>query len=176
MNSLDIHIRLLYPNPYAFLVAKTNAKIPRIPANRDEIKIMSFELSIVLESLNANKVTKIDMVNPIPPRKETDISCFQFDPLGSLQIPILTKINVNRTIPIGFPKTSPKKMPSVEFDEKKSPQFGLITMAVLAIANKGSMTNGTGLSSQSCRIPAGDFDSSFVAGIVNASKTPLIVA
>lgn len=95
------------------MVAKTNAKIPRIPADRDEIKIISFELSIVLESLKANKVTKIDMVNPIPPRKETEMSCFQFDPLGSLQIPVLTKMAVNMTIPIGFPKTSPRKIPNV---------------------------------------------------------------
>ena len=73
---------------------------------------MSFELSIVLESLKANKVTKIDMVNPIPPRNETEISCFQFEPLGSLQMPVLTKMNVKSVIPIGFPKTSPRKMPS----------------------------------------------------------------
>ena len=97
----------------SLFVAKNKAKIPSIPAARDEIKIISFELSIVLESLKANKVTKIDMVNPIPPRKETDINCFQFDPLGSLQIPIFMKMNVNSVIPIGLPRTSPRKIPSV---------------------------------------------------------------
>ena len=96
-----------------FLVEKNKARIPSIPAVSDEIKIISLELPIVLVSLKANKVTKIDMVNPIPPRNETDIRFFQFDPLGSLQIFVLTKMNVNSTIPIGFPKTSPKKMPSV---------------------------------------------------------------
>ena len=86
-------------------------KIPSNPAVSDEIKIISLELSIVLVSLKANKVTKIDMVNPIPPRKETEISCFQFYPLGSLQIPVLTKMNVNNAIPKGFPRTSPRKIP-----------------------------------------------------------------
>jgi hypothetical protein len=45
--------------------------IPSIPAIKEEIKIINLELSIIKELSNANKVTKIDIVNPIPPRIET---------------------------------------------------------------------------------------------------------
>ena len=43
-----------------------------IPAQKDDIKIMNFELLIISELLNARSVMNIDIVNPIPPRIATE--------------------------------------------------------------------------------------------------------
>ena len=41
-------------------------KKPKSPAINEEIKIINFELFIIVSLSNASKVTKIDIVNPIP--------------------------------------------------------------------------------------------------------------
>ena len=56
---------------YFALLVNRKRTIPSIPAIKEEIKIINLELSIIKELSNANKVTKIDIVNPIPPRIET---------------------------------------------------------------------------------------------------------
>ena len=56
---------------------------------------------------------KIDIVNPIPPKKLTPIIDFQFKSLGSLLIFSLTERKLNRQIPIGLPKSNPKAIPIV---------------------------------------------------------------
>ena len=73
--------------------------------------MMNFALLIIAASSKANKVTKIDIVKPIPPKKPTPNKDFQFKSLGSLQIPdfIAKKLSVN--IPRGFPTISPNAIP-----------------------------------------------------------------
>jgi hypothetical protein len=54
------------------------------PEIKEAIKIIIFELLITKLLLNANSVMKIDMVNPMPPRKPTAESLLQLIPLGKL--------------------------------------------------------------------------------------------
>lgn len=48
----------------------------------DEIKIINFADCIIETSLKAKSVTKIDMVNPIPPKHDAPMICDHFTPLG----------------------------------------------------------------------------------------------
>ena len=65
----------------------------------------------MVESSKANKVTKIDIVKPIPPKNPTPIIDFQFKSLGSWQIPDFTAKKLNAKIPRGFPMMSPNAIP-----------------------------------------------------------------
>ena len=56
---------------------------------------------------NARSVIKIDIVNPIPPKKPTPKINFQFKSSASLQNPNVTARNVNRKIPKGLPTIRP---------------------------------------------------------------------
>ena len=55
-----------------------NVRKPKIPAVNEEIKITNFELLIIISLSNASKVTKIDIVNPIPAKRPTPKMDFQF--------------------------------------------------------------------------------------------------
>ena len=79
----------------------------------EEIKIMNFALLIIVASSNANKVTKIDMVKPIPPKNPMPRIDFQFKFVGSLQNPIFTANKLRVNIPMGFPTISPKAIPKL---------------------------------------------------------------
>jgi hypothetical protein len=61
----------------------------------------------------ARRVIKIDIVNPIPPKKPTPKIDFQFRSPGSLQSPNVTAKNVNRKIPNGLPTISPTAIPKL---------------------------------------------------------------
>ena len=52
------------------------------PAIIEEINMINFAELIIASSLNASKVTKIDIVKPIPPKHATPIICDHFTPLG----------------------------------------------------------------------------------------------
>ena len=82
-----------------------------IPAQSEESRIMNLELLMIWASSKASKVTKIDIVKPIPPRIATPNNSVQLMFLGSSQMPNFTAMNVNKVIPIGFPITNPKKIP-----------------------------------------------------------------
>jgi hypothetical protein len=70
---------------------------------------------MIVSLSNASKVTKIDIVNPIPPNSPTPKMDFQFKSVGSLQKPKATAKNVKRKIPIGFPTISPSAIPKLLF-------------------------------------------------------------
>lgn len=97
---------------YRFLF-KVNFKLkkPIIPAVNEESRMMNFALLIIVASSKANKVTKIDIVKPIPPKKPTPIIDFQFKSPGSWQIPNFTAKKLRAKIPRGFPTMSPKAIP-----------------------------------------------------------------
>ena len=84
---------------------------PIIPAIKEESRMMNFALLITVTSSKAKRVTKMDIVKPIPPKKPTPITDFQFRPSGSLQMPKLTATKVRTNIPKGFPTTKPRAIP-----------------------------------------------------------------
>ena len=53
----------------------------------------------------------MDIVNPIPPRKPAPITCLKVSPEGNCVAFSFTDKYENNEIPIGFPKTSPAKIP-----------------------------------------------------------------
>ena len=65
-------------------------KKPKNPAINEEIKIINFELFIIVSLSKASKVTKIDIVKPIPAKSPTPKIDFQFKSDGSLQSPKVT--------------------------------------------------------------------------------------
>ena len=65
-------------------------KKPKSPAINEEIKIINFELFIIVSLSNASKVTKIDIVNPIPAKSPTPKIDFQFRSVGILHSPKVT--------------------------------------------------------------------------------------
>lgn len=84
---------------------------PKSPAINDELRITNLALFIIVSLSNASKVTKIDMVNPIPPNKPTPKIVFQLRSPGSLQNPNFTDKNDNKKMPNGFPAISPRAIP-----------------------------------------------------------------
>ena len=82
-----------------------------IPAQSEESRIMNLELLMIWASSKASKVTKIDIVKPIPPRIATPNNSVQLMFLGSLQMPNFTAMNVNKVMPIGLPNTKPMNIP-----------------------------------------------------------------
>jgi len=57
---------------------------PIAPERNDAINIINLELLIIWLSSKANNVIKIDIVNPIPPRKPDPNNWFQLISLGNL--------------------------------------------------------------------------------------------
>ena len=82
-----------------------------IPAQSEESRITNLELLMICASSKASKVTKIDIVKPIPPNMATPNNSVQLMFFGSSQMPNLTAMKVNNVIPIGFPSTNPIKIP-----------------------------------------------------------------
>ena len=75
------------------------------------IMILSLAMSINSRSLKARFATKIDIVKPIPPSNPAPNSFVKVILCEILAIPNLSAIQLNETIPIGFPKNNPKKIP-----------------------------------------------------------------
>lgn len=88
---------------------------------------------------------KMDMVKPMPPKKPTPISCFQFISSGSLQTPNITASRLKRNIPKGLPRKSPKKIPQLFGVSILPVNEPWSTIAVLAKANMGKIMKDTGL-------------------------------
>ena len=86
---------------------------PKTPATNEESKIINLALLITASLSKANKVIKIDIVNPIPPKKPTPKTDFQFISLGNLHKPIYTVIKVIKNIPRGFPIIRPNAIPKL---------------------------------------------------------------
>jgi hypothetical protein len=107
---------------------------------------------MIVSLSNASKVTKIDIVNPIPPNSPTPKMDFQFKSVGSLQKPKATAKNVKRKIPIGFPTISPSAIPKLLFSDNVCVISPLKTMAVFANAKIGKMINATGLCKKCCKM------------------------
>ena len=84
---------------------------PIIPAIKEESRMMNFALLITVTSSKAKRVTKMDIVKPIPPKNPTPNMDFQCKSLGSLQIPNFTTNKLNAKIPIGFPTIRPTTIP-----------------------------------------------------------------
>ena len=97
---------------YLFLQLNWTAAYPMIPAQKDDIKIMNFELLIISEWLNARSVMNIDIVNPIPPRIATENNMLHEIFCGNVQILIFTARNANKKMPTGLPISRPKNIPN----------------------------------------------------------------
>lgn len=74
-------------------------KKPKSPAINEEIKIINFELFIIVSLSKASKVTKIDIVKPIPAKSPTPKIDFQFKSDGSLQSPKVTAKSAKEKYP-----------------------------------------------------------------------------
>lgn len=97
---------------YLFLFSVSFKLInPIIPAIKEESRMMNLALLIIVASSKANKVTKIDIVKPIPPKNPTPIMDFQFKSLGSSHIPSFTAKKLRAKMPRGFPTMSPNAIP-----------------------------------------------------------------
>ena len=129
-----------------------NVRKPKSPAVNEEIKITNFELFMIVSLSNASKVTKIDIVNPIPAKSPTPKIDFQFRSVGSLQSPNVTAKNVKIKIPKGLPTISPSAIPKLLFSINVCAMSPLKTIAVLANAKMGNMINATGLCKKCCKI------------------------
>ncbi len=86
---------------------------PKVPATKEDSKIISLALLIVVSLSKASNVMKMDIVNPIPPKSPTPKIAFQFKSFGSLQNPNFTAKNEKTKIPIGLPTMSPRAMPKL---------------------------------------------------------------
>ena len=149
---------------------------PITPAIKEESRMTNFALLIIVTSSKANKVTKIDIVKPIPPKNPTAKTDFQFKSRGSLQIPNFTAKKLSAKIPRGFPTISPNAIPVLYCVVKIAPMSELNMIAVLASANIGRMTKATGLCKKCCKTMEVDFLLPLPKGMAKANKTPVIVA
>ena len=90
-------------------------KKPKSAAINEEIKIINFELFIIVSLSKASKVTKIDIVKPIPAKSPTPKIDFQFKSDGSLQSPKVTAKSAKIKIPKGLPTIRPSAIPKLLF-------------------------------------------------------------
>ena len=118
---------------------------PIIPAINEAIRIAIFELFTMSSLSNARRVTKIDIVKPIPPKKPAPIIFFHFKSDGIRQSPKPAPINEKRKIPKGFPITRPAIIPRLFVCPKPRCQVSPKEMQVFATANSGRIKKATGL-------------------------------
>jgi len=112
---------------------------PTVPAIIEPSKILIFELWIISGLPKANNVMKMDMVNPMPPRKPAPMICLQNKSPGNWDKPNFTAKTLNKTMPSGLPKNNPAIIPKL-LDVSKHPiQFPVRTMPVFASAKSGMM-------------------------------------
>lgn len=125
---------------------------PTIAAASEPSKILIFALCMISELSKAKIVTKMDIVNPIPPRKPAPIICFQDTSLGSCDNPILTANALNRKMPSGFPTNKPTKIPKLFNVNKPTVQLSVKVTQVLARTKSGMMMKDTGLCRKCCSL------------------------
>ena len=91
--------------------------LPRIPAQREPSRIAILPISLSCDitsgvwSENDSVSTKIDIVNPIPPKHATANSIFQFAPSGMEPTLVLTAMKLARVIPMGLRRRRPWNFP-----------------------------------------------------------------
>lgn len=149
---------------------------PATPATSELSKMLIFELWTIAALSKAKTVIKIDIVNPIPPKKPAAMICFQSTSSGNSDKPILTAKKLNKAMPKGLPTSNPAKMPKLFDVIKPSVQFPVSAMPVFASAKSGMMINATGLCKKCCNLWDGDFLSPSPKGMVKARRTPAIEA
>ena len=107
---------------------------------------------MIVSLSNASKVTKMDIVKPIPAKSPTPKIDFQFRSVGNLQSPKVTAKNVIIKIPIGLPTISPSAIPKLLFSVSVCEMSPLKTIAVFANAKIGKIINATRLCKKCCYI------------------------
>ena len=88
-----------------------NHKNPTIPDSNEATRIINLALLIIAALSKANKLIKIDMVNPIPPKKPAPNNFFILKSLGNFANPISIARYENTIIPKGLPIIRPKIIP-----------------------------------------------------------------
>ena len=145
---------------------------PTVPAAREPSKMLIFELWTISGLPKANNVMKMDMVNPIPPRKPAPMICLHDTSPGNWDKPSLTAKTLNRAIPSGLPKNKPAKMPMLLDVTNPSIQFPVRAMPVFAKAKSGMMRK-PGLCKKCCNLQDGDSPSPRANGMAKARRTLL---
>lgn len=151
---------------------------PQHAAMVEVIKMASFAWSISLACSKESILTKILIVNPIPPKSPTPSICFQFASLGSAAILALHKSQAVPTIPIVFPSKSPSPIPSPRDEVSPQSISGLKIIAVFTKAKRGRIQNTTNLLSPCSSLSTGVLvaQTAPIVGIAIAVNTPAIVA
>ena len=92
-------------------------RLPRIPAEREPTRTailpsdLRCEVISGVRSVNDRVSTKMDMVNPIPPRQATANNIFHDAPSGIAPIFSLKAIQLATVMPYGLPMSNPRKTP-----------------------------------------------------------------
>ena len=172
----SVYYCVLSVNSFFPLSAYESVTKPTTPASNELNRIISL-LSLIIKSLsNAKRVIKIDIVKPIPPNNPIEVICFQLTFFGNLLNLVLTANQENDKIPNGFPINNPQIIaalnPEVIFVNILDSNFIL----VFAIAKMGMIKKLTGLLNKCSNRSNGDSSLVVFVGIVNAVKTPAIVA
>lgn len=149
---------------------------PDTPANIEATSIENLASVLKIGSLKESNAIKIDIVNPIPASNPKPKTCFQLALDGKEAIPDFTANQEKRVTPNGLPTAKPNIMPNPN---------GLVRpfiislsnrIFVLARANMGMIKKFTGLTIMCSMCSSGEALLTGLEGIVNANKTPAIVA
>ena len=149
---------------------------PVTPAKIEATSIENLASILKIGSLKESKAIKIDIVKPIPASNPKPKTCFQLALDGKEAIPDFTANQEKRVTPNGLPKAKPNIMPNPS---------GLVRpfiislsnrIFVFASANMGIIRKFTGLTIRCSRCSRGEVLLTGLEGIVNANKTPAIVA
>ncbi len=149
---------------------------PKIAEIVEARSIANFDWLTRWTSSNAKNETKIDIVNPMPPRQPAPRICFQQTEDDNLDQPKETTKNENNIIPRGLPSTKPRIIPRSKELEIVAKENFSITKAVLAKAKMGMINKATGKCKNFSNLLEMLFSSPLPKGITKASRTPLIDA
>ena len=155
---------------------RLNIQRPATPEDKDANITAIFELWAKTVSPKARMVIKIDMVNPIPPRKAAPTRSLYLISSGNFAKPNLMAKRENKTMPNGFPKSSPVKIPAVWKATKLPSRFSEMRMPVLANAKSGMIPNATGLCKKCWILEEGAAGFPSLNGIAKARSTPVMAA
>ena len=126
---------------------------------------------ILVESVNANAVTNIDMVKPIEARKPIPVSCRHVIALDIFPNLSLVSTHAEINIPMGFPKRSPNATPTMTFEEKRlEKSISIKFTPALDRAKIGMMqnaTNGCSPCSKRCNAGTALVEASFTFEIIS---------
>ena len=104
---------------YSSITGVFNVKFKRtnpiVPATNEPIKIAILEVLIITGMLYARRSMKIDIVNPMPPKKPIPRIYTHFTSAGKEHMPELTPALEKSHIPKGFPNINPAIIPRLKF-------------------------------------------------------------